>query len=43
MNLVELNKMKISELTKLAKDNNIKGIGGLKKQELIFALLQANI
>jgi transcription termination factor Rho len=43
MNLVELNKMKISELTKLAKENNIKGIGGLKKQELIFALLQANI
>ena len=33
MNLVELNKMKISELTKLAKDYKIKGIGGLKKQE----------
>ena len=43
MNLVDLNKMKISELTRLAKENNIKGIGGLKKQELIFALLQANI
>ncbi|WDP89275.1 MAG: transcription termination factor Rho [Desulfobacter sp.] len=43
MNLVELNKMKISELTKLAKKYNIQGIGGLKKQELIFALLQANI
>ncbi|MBC2703504.1 transcription termination factor Rho [Desulfobacula sp.] len=43
MNLVDLNKMKISELTKLAKEYKIKGISGLKKQELIFALLQANI
>ncbi len=43
MNLVELNKMKISELTKLAKKLKIEGIGGLKKQELVFALLQANI
>ncbi|OGQ85250.1 MAG: transcription termination factor Rho [Deltaproteobacteria bacterium RIFOXYC2_FULL_48_10] len=43
MNLVELNKMKISELTKLAKEYKIQGIGGLKKQELIFALLQTNI
>ena len=43
MNLVELNKMKISELTKLAKEYKIKGIGGLKKQDLIFTLLQTNI
>lgn len=43
MNLVELNKMKISELTKLAKEYKIKGISGLKKQDLIFALLQTNI
>ncbi|MCD4719775.1 MAG: transcription termination factor Rho [Desulfobacula sp.] len=43
MNLVDLNKMKISELTKLAKEYKIKGISGLKKQDLIFALLQANI
>jgi len=43
MNLVELNKMKISELTKLAKKNIIEGIIGIKKQDLIFALLQANI
>jgi transcription termination factor Rho len=43
MNLVELNKMKISELTKLAKKYKITGISGLKKQDLIFALLQANI
>jgi len=43
MNLVELNKMKISELTKLAKKYKIKGISRLKKQDLIFALLQTNI
>ncbi len=43
MNLVELNKMKISELTKLAKKYKIEGISGIKKQDLIFALLQANI
>ncbi len=43
MNLVELNKMKISELTKLAKKYKIKGISRLKKQDLIFALLQINI
>ncbi|MCP3944194.1 MAG: transcription termination factor Rho [Desulfobacteraceae bacterium] len=43
MNLVDLNKMKISELTKLAKEYKIQGFGGLKKQDLIFALLQANV
>ncbi len=43
MNLVELNEMKISELTKLAKKHKIKGISRLKKQDLIFALLQTNI
>lgn len=42
MNLVELNKMKISELTKLAKKYKIEGIGGIKKQDLVFALLQAS-
>ena len=43
MNLVELNKMGISELTKLARKLKIEGISTLKKQELIFAVLQANI
>lgn len=43
MNLVDLNKMKISELSKLAKEYKIQGFGGLKKQDLIFALLQANV
>ncbi len=43
MNLVDLNKMKISELSKLAKEFKIQGFGGLKKQDLIFALLQASV
>lgn len=43
MNLEELKRMKISELTDLAKQYNIKGVGGVKKQELMFALLQAAI
>jgi len=43
MNLVDLNKMKISELTKLAKKYKIEGTRGIKKQDLILALLQANI
>ncbi len=41
MNLEELKRMKINELTQLAKKYNIRGIGGVKKQELIFAILQA--
>ena len=43
MNLEELKRMKISELTELAKKYKLKGVGGVKKQELIFALLQAAI
>ena len=42
MNLVELKKMKISELTKMAKDFNIEGASGMPKQELTFSLLQAH-
>jgi len=41
MNLVELKDKKISELTQLAKAFKIEGISGMRKQELIFALLQA--
>lgn len=41
MDLSDLKKMKISELTSLAKEFKIEGATGLKKQELIFALLQA--
>ena len=42
MNLGELKLKKISELTKLAKDYKIEGISGLRKQELIFAILKAH-
>ena len=42
MNLVELKKMKISELTTMAKDFDIEGASGMPKQELIFSLLQAH-
>jgi len=41
MNLVELKAEKAAELTKMAKDFNIDGVSGMRKQELIFALLQA--
>ncbi|MDD3296678.1 MAG: transcription termination factor Rho [Candidatus Omnitrophica bacterium] len=33
--------MKISELNKISKDLNINGLSGLKKQDLIFRILQA--
>jgi transcription termination factor Rho len=42
MNLVELKKMKISELTTTAKKFKIEGASGMPKQELIFSLLQAH-
>jgi len=42
MNLVELKKMKINELTEMAKQFNIDGASGMPKQALIFALLQAH-
>ncbi len=41
MNLADLKLKKINELTKLADDYGIDGISGLRKQELIFAILQA--
>jgi transcription termination factor Rho len=41
MEIAELKGMSIAELTKLAKDLNVNGISGLKKQDLIFKLLQA--
>ncbi len=40
MNIAELKDKKISELTKMAKDLHIHGAAGLRKQELIFAILQ---
>ena len=41
MNLQELKRKKIGELADMAKDFNIEGARGMRKQELIFALLQA--
>jgi transcription termination factor Rho len=41
MNLTELKEKKIGELTSLAREFNIEGAAGLRKQELIFAILQA--
>ncbi len=41
MDLAELKLKKITELTKFAKQFNIEGISSLRKQELIFAILQA--
>ena len=43
MNISELKNMKIKDLAKLAKQYNIDGAAGLRKQELIFSLLQAQI
>lgn len=43
MNIVELKAKKISELTKMAKEFKIDRAAGMRKQELIFSLLQAQI
>jgi transcription termination factor Rho len=43
MNLSELKHKKINELTALARDLNVEGASGLRKQELIFAILQAQV
>ena len=41
MNIAELKEKNISELTGIAKELDIQGISGLRKQELIFRILQA--
>jgi transcription termination factor Rho len=41
MNLVELKGKDIAELTAMADELKIEGVSGLRKQELIFAILQA--
>ncbi|MFA7426064.1 MAG: transcription termination factor Rho [Desulfosarcinaceae bacterium] len=43
MNISELKTMKINELTQLARQYDIESPAGMRKQELIFALLQAQI
>ncbi|OGX13869.1 MAG: transcription termination factor Rho [Omnitrophica WOR_2 bacterium RIFCSPLOWO2_02_FULL_63_16] len=41
MNLADLKEMKITELNKMARDLGVNGLSGLKKQDLIFKILQA--
>ena len=41
MEIAELKTLSIAALTKLAKDLNVNGVSGLKKQDLIFKILQA--
>ncbi|MDH4226310.1 MAG: transcription termination factor Rho [Deltaproteobacteria bacterium] len=41
MNLKDLKEKKINDLTAMAKQYNIEGATGMRKQDLIFALLQA--
>ena len=41
MNIKELSVKKINELLQIAKDYNIEGASGMRKQDLIYALLQA--
>ena len=43
MNIAELKEQKISDLTKMAKEYKIEGAAGMRKQELMFALLQRQI
>ncbi len=42
MNLKELKEKRISELTRMARDMGVENAAGMRKQELIFALLQAH-
>jgi transcription termination factor Rho len=41
MNIVELKEMTISELSEVARKLNVNGTSGLRKQELIFKILEA--
>jgi transcription termination factor Rho len=41
MNIKDLKKKKVSDLYRIAKELNIEGASGMRKQELIFAILQA--
>ena len=43
MNIAELKEQKISDLTRMAKEYKIDGAAGMRKQELMFALLQRQI
>ncbi len=41
MNVKDLKRLKINDLYKIAKELNVEGASGMRKQELIFAILQA--
>jgi transcription termination factor Rho len=41
MNLVELKGKNIAELTTMADELKVEGVSGMRKQELIFAILNA--
>src|SRR4030065_277422 len=43
MNLSELKHKKINELASLARDLSVEGAAGMRKQELIFAIIQAQV
>ncbi|MFH0732722.1 MAG: transcription termination factor Rho [Candidatus Omnitrophota bacterium] len=43
MDLEELKTKKVAELSKIAKDLKVNGSGGIKKQDLIFKILQAQV
>ncbi len=40
MNIEEIKRLPISELTNMAKDLNVSGASGMRRQDLIFAILQ---
>ena len=40
LDIKNLKEMKITELNKLAKDLGVNGVSGVKKQDLIFKILQ---
>ena len=41
VNIEDLKEMKMADLTKLAREMDVQGASSLKKQELIFKILQA--
>jgi len=41
LNILELKEMNISSLTEIAKDLNVEGYAGMRKQELMFEILRA--
>ena len=43
MNIVELKEKPIQQLNKIARDLNVEGAGGMKRQQLIFEILKAQI